>query len=133
MKEIKNPTQLSELGEFGLIQRLTENIQIKNSSTHKGVGDDAAGSAGLEGHRSKVLQQRLVVVAVGLVHGPAEGTELVGQRVEAHGRFGAVTLLEAVPVDDANELVQAEVAGRHGRFPHRTLLEFAVAGEHEGA
>ena len=35
-------TLLSELGEFGLIKRLTENIQIKNTSTLKGVGDDAA-------------------------------------------------------------------------------------------
>lgn len=42
MKETKKPTQLAELGEFGLIQRLTENIQLKNASSLKGVGDDAA-------------------------------------------------------------------------------------------
>ena len=35
-------TELSELGEFGLIERLTKDIQIKNPSTIKGVGDDAA-------------------------------------------------------------------------------------------
>ena len=35
-------TALSELGEFGLIRRLTENIVLKNSSTLKGVGDDCA-------------------------------------------------------------------------------------------
>jgi len=35
-------TPLSELGEFGLITRLTEKIQIKNTSTLTGVGDDAA-------------------------------------------------------------------------------------------
>jgi len=35
-------TPLSELGEFGLITRLTEKIQIKNTSTFVGVGDDAA-------------------------------------------------------------------------------------------
>lgn len=35
-------TPLSELGEFGLINRLTEKIQIKNTSTLTGVGDDAA-------------------------------------------------------------------------------------------
>jgi len=35
-------TPLSELGEFGLISRLTEKIQIKNASTLTGVGDDAA-------------------------------------------------------------------------------------------
>jgi thiamine-monophosphate kinase len=35
-------TAISSLGEFGLIRHLTENIQIKNTSTLKGVGDDAA-------------------------------------------------------------------------------------------
>lgn len=30
------------MGEFGLIRHLTENIQIKNVSTRKGIGDDAA-------------------------------------------------------------------------------------------
>jgi len=40
-KEIQQ-TSISELGEFGLIERITKNIQIKNSSTVKGVGDDAA-------------------------------------------------------------------------------------------
>ncbi|GHT11142.1 thiamine-monophosphate kinase [Bacteroidia bacterium] len=35
-------TEISTLGEFGLIRHLTDNIQIKNESTRKGVGDDAA-------------------------------------------------------------------------------------------
>lgn len=35
-------TQISELGEFGLIKHLTEAIQIHNDETVKGVGDDAA-------------------------------------------------------------------------------------------
>ena len=34
--------QISELGEFNLIKHLTENIKLKNSSSEKGVGDDAA-------------------------------------------------------------------------------------------
>ncbi len=40
-KEIKQ-TNIAELGEFGLIERITKDIKIKNSSTVKGVGDDAA-------------------------------------------------------------------------------------------
>lgn len=32
--------EISELGEFGLIERLTKDIQIKNESTKYGVGDD---------------------------------------------------------------------------------------------
>ncbi len=35
-------TEISELGEFGLIDRLTEGITPVNESTKKGVGDDAA-------------------------------------------------------------------------------------------
>ena len=35
-------TQLSELGEFKLISKLTENIKLQNKSTIKGIGDDAA-------------------------------------------------------------------------------------------
>jgi thiamine-monophosphate kinase len=35
-------TEIHTLGEFGLIHRLTERITLKNPSTLKGVGDDAA-------------------------------------------------------------------------------------------
>lgn len=35
-------TDISKLGEFGLIHRLTDGIKIKNNSTLKGVGDDCA-------------------------------------------------------------------------------------------
>ena len=35
-------TEISQLGEFGLIDRLTRDFEIKNTSTLKGVGDDAA-------------------------------------------------------------------------------------------
>ena len=42
MNKEKQQTNISELGEFGLIDRLTKQIQLKNKSTLKGVGDDAA-------------------------------------------------------------------------------------------
>jgi len=35
-------TGISQLGEFGLIRHLTKNIVLKNKSSVKGVGDDAA-------------------------------------------------------------------------------------------
>ncbi len=35
-------TSISELGEFGLIKRLSKDISIYNKSTVKGIGDDAA-------------------------------------------------------------------------------------------
>lgn len=40
MSEERN--ELADLGEFGLIQHLTKNIEIRNASTVLGVGDDAA-------------------------------------------------------------------------------------------
>ena len=44
MLEDKNQerTSLAQLGEFGLINHLTEHFKTHNSSTEKGVGDDAA-------------------------------------------------------------------------------------------
>ena len=44
MIEDKNPqrTSISELGEFGLIDHLTQHFEIKQKSTIKGIGDDAA-------------------------------------------------------------------------------------------
>jgi len=42
MFENKAKTELSQLGEFGLIKHLTEHIQLQNESSVKGVGDDAA-------------------------------------------------------------------------------------------
>ena len=38
----ENRTELSQLGEFGLIDHLTSNIVLKHTSSLKGVGDDAA-------------------------------------------------------------------------------------------
>ena len=44
MIEDKTPqrTNLSDLGEFGLIDHLTKNFEIKHETTVKGIGDDAA-------------------------------------------------------------------------------------------
>ena len=42
MLENKEKTNISELGEFGLIKHLTKNIKINNKSTIKSIGDDCA-------------------------------------------------------------------------------------------
>lgn len=39
---MENRTEISSLGEFGLIEHLTKNFEIKNASTLVAVGDDAA-------------------------------------------------------------------------------------------
>lgn len=49
---MESATEISSLGEFGLIRRLTDGIELKNSSSLKGVGDDCAV---LEYHDSEVL------------------------------------------------------------------------------
>src|SRR3954471_12724334 len=38
----ENRTEISSLGEFGLIEHLTKNVEIQNASTVLGIGDDAA-------------------------------------------------------------------------------------------
>jgi len=42
LEEKQQRTELTDLGEFGLIDRLTKNIKLKHKSSVKGVGDDAA-------------------------------------------------------------------------------------------
>mgnify|MGYP005838594633 CR=1 FL=1 len=42
IEQESNRTELSELGEFGLIDHLTKNISLKNETSVMGVGDDAA-------------------------------------------------------------------------------------------
>lgn len=41
-EDIKKTTDVNDLGEFGLIDHLTENIALQRASTIKGIGDDAA-------------------------------------------------------------------------------------------
>jgi len=42
MFENTGRTELGKLGEFGLIDHLTKNFALKNTSSEKGIGDDAA-------------------------------------------------------------------------------------------
>lgn len=52
-------TEISSLGEFGLIQHLTKNFSLKNN-TLKGVGDDAAVITPTEGYKTVVSTDLLV-------------------------------------------------------------------------
>ncbi len=65
MFENKNPskTSISELGEFGLIDYLTQNMEPKQASTVKGIGDDAAVIKGDSEHL-KVITTDLLVEGV---------------------------------------------------------------------
>jgi len=65
MFENKNPskTSISSLGEFGLIDHLTKNIEISHKTTIKGIGDDAAVLAA-DGENHKVITTDLLVEGV---------------------------------------------------------------------
>lgn len=54
-----NRTELDELGEFGLIDQLTQEFPLRNESSLKGVGDDAA-VINHEGYRTLVSVDMLV-------------------------------------------------------------------------
>src|SRR5678815_4158091 len=41
-RQMENRTEISNIGEFGLIEHLTRNIEIQNASSIVGVGDDGA-------------------------------------------------------------------------------------------
>ena len=41
-KKMSNRTEIATLGEFGLINHLTESVKLQNKSTLEGIGDDAA-------------------------------------------------------------------------------------------
>ena len=58
----KKRTEIAELGEFGLIDRITAGVEAKNPSTIKGIGDDAAVVAG--GGRYKLLSTDLLLEGV---------------------------------------------------------------------
>jgi thiamine-monophosphate kinase len=53
-------TELSALGEFGLIKHLTDHILMQNATTVKGVGDDAAILAFTDKHQVLVSTDLLV-------------------------------------------------------------------------
>ena len=65
MFENKNPskTSISELGEFGLTDHLTQNMEPKQASTVKAIGDDAAVIKGDSEHL-KVITTDLLVEGV---------------------------------------------------------------------
>ncbi len=52
--------EISELGEFGLIKRLTKDIELDNVTTQKGVGDDCAVISPEEGTQTLVTTDMLM-------------------------------------------------------------------------
>jgi thiamine-monophosphate kinase len=63
MLESESRTELTALGEFELIKHLTEFVEIYNTSTHKGIGDDAA-VIKYEGTKSTLVSTDMLVEGV---------------------------------------------------------------------
>ncbi len=62
MDEGKKQTHISELGEFGLIERLTRSFKPRNESTLMGIGDD--GAVMFYGEKNLVLSTDLLTEGV---------------------------------------------------------------------
>lgn len=60
MLENKTRTELETLGEFGLIEHLTEHVELYNELTKKGIGDDAAVIHYENGKRTLISTDMLV-------------------------------------------------------------------------
>lgn len=57
-----NRTEISSLGEFGLIEKITGGFDLKNKSTLKGIGDDAAVIG--DGEKVKVVSTDLLIEGI---------------------------------------------------------------------
>lgn len=64
MLESNTRTELSSLGEFGLIKHLTEHIELKNPSTIKGAGDDAAVINYTDGEKVTLVSTDMLIEGV---------------------------------------------------------------------
>jgi hypothetical protein len=58
---------------------------------------------------------------------PLKGAELVGKRHSRVNFVDTAVNLQAIVIDDSDEVIQVVVAGEHGRLPHLALLALAVA------
>ena len=97
----ENRTELSDLGEFGLIDRIQKQFPIRNATSLTGIGDDAARV--VRGGRQHG-QQRRNIMPIDKADIKAKGAVFVVQRVKARGFLGPGTLLQAVAVDDQGQV-----------------------------
>ena len=70
------------------------------------------------------------VMAVELEHVPAEGSPLVGQRLQFHDVLHETVELDAVVVHDGADVIDLVEGAEHGGFPDLAFLDFAVAQHH---
>jgi beta-N-acetylhexosaminidase len=89
--------------------------------------DDRRWLAGCRSSGIERVEQRRDVVAVDLLHRPAERLPLSADRPHRQDAAGRALDLHAVQVDDQAEVVQPVGAGGHGGLPRLAFLHLAVA------
>ena len=98
-----------------------------------GVGDDDGGLA-RSGFRFGIFQRfddLFHVVAVDGDHIPSEAAIFIFERLDVHHVFHPAVDLQAVAVDDADQVIELEVARLHGGLPDLAFLLLAVAHDAE--
>src|SRR5215831_16955643 len=93
------------------------------------IRDDTVRPSFFKRHRTEHLEQRADIVTVDLPHSPTEGAPFVTQGIERDGLFRARALLQAVSVDDHDEIIQLVLRGSHSCFPVAAFLKLTVARE----
>ena len=73
----------------------------------------------------------LHIVAIDAQHIPAETGVFRRQRLDLHHVFDQAINLQAIAVDDANQIVELVVSSLHRGLPNLALLLFAVAHDAE--
>ena len=117
-------TEIGELGEFGLIDHLNKSIKIKNSSTFKGIGDDAAVIEA--GDHVKVITTDLLIEGVhfDLAYAPLQhvGFKAVAVNVSDIAAMNAIPKQITVSIALSNrfsvEAVDALYAGINAAAEH---------------
>ncbi|MHA7129023.1 thiamine-phosphate kinase [Algoriphagus namhaensis] len=118
-------TEIADLGEFGLIDHLNKKVKIRNSSSLKGIGDDAAVIDAGEG-RVKVITTDLLIEGVhfDLSYAPLPhlGFKAVAVNISDVAAMNAVPKQITVSIGLSNrfsvEAVEALYEGIHAACEH---------------
>ena len=96
-----------------------------------GAGDESGRAIGAHG-LLQCFVQRLAIVSVALERSPTKCAELVHEVPQRHDLVGGPVELNAVVVDDDDQVLQAQLGGEHGSLPVLALVELAIAHQYEG-
>ena len=120
--EQKKPTQIAELGEFGLIDKLTGAFAPRNRTTQRGVGDDAAVIAASRSEATLVSTDLLLEgIDFDLTYFPLKHLGYKA-RSEKPGLLGRASIALSSDVDRreailaGEEAVRAACAGENGKM-----------------